>query len=79
MDELAAAGCQTFQGSAVMHNFCGTAFVRYGSVLMTVRRRALDKSQHRLLCGTNIAHNSAFTEHFERSEECNGLAQRRYA
>ena len=62
-----------------MHNFCGTAFVRYGSVLITMRRRALHISQHRLLCGMNIAHNSAFREHFERSEECNGLAQRRYA
>ena len=104
-----------------MHNFCGTTFVRYGSVLITMRRRALHNinnktpavatdrllcampcvctalylhrlvyappsmwstarfSQHRLLCGTNIAHNSAFREHFERSEECNGLAQRRYA
>ena len=61
-----------------MHNFCGTAFVRYGSVLITMRRRALHNSQHRLLCGTNIAH-SAFREHFERSEECNGLAQSRYA
>ena len=62
-----------------MHNFCGTAFVRYGSVLITMRRRALHNSQHRLLCGMNIAHNSALREHFERSEECNGLAQRRYA
>ena len=59
-----------------MHNFCGTAFVRYGSVLITMRRRAL---HNRLLCDTNIAHNSAFREHFERSEECNGLAQRRNA
>ena len=62
-----------------MHNFYGTAFARYGSVLITMRRRALHNSQHRLLCGMNIAHNSAFREHFERSEECNGLAQRRYA
>ena len=64
-----------------MHNFCGTAFVCDGSVLITMRRRALHNSQHRLLCGTNAqrAHNSAFREHFERSEECNGLAQRRYA
>ena len=62
-----------------MHNFCGTAFVHDGSVLITMRRRALHNSQHRLLCGTNIAHNSAFREHFERSEECNGSAQRRYA
>ena len=52
-----------------MHNFCGTAFVRYGSVLITMRRRALHISQHRLLCGTNIAHNSAFREHFERCEK----------
>ena len=37
-----------------MHKFCGTAFVRYGSVLITMRRRALHISQHRLLCGTNI-------------------------
>ena len=50
-----------------------------GGVLITMRRRALHISQHRLLCGTNIAHNSAFREHFERSEECNGLAKRRYA
>ena len=55
-----------------MHNFYGTALVRYGSVLITMRRRALHNSQHRLLCGTNTAHNSAFREHFKRSEECNG-------
>ena len=61
-----------------MHNFCGTVFDRDGSVHITMRRRALHNSQHRLLYGTSIAHNSAFREHFERSEECNWLAQRRY-
>ena len=46
--------------------FCTTA----------VGRRALHNSQHRLLCGTDVAHNSALREHFQRSEECNGSEQR---
>ena len=60
-----------------MHNFSGTTFVHNGSVLFTMRRRALHNSQHRLLCGTNIAHNSALRERFQRYEECNESEQRR--
>ena len=63
--------------SAVMHNFSSTTFVRDGSILFTMRRRALDNSQHRVRCGTDIAHNSALREHFQRSEECKGSEQRR--
>ena len=39
-----------------MHNFCGKAFVRYGFVLITMRRRALHNSRQRLLfffCNTS--------------------------
>ena len=64
--------------SAVMHNFSSTTFVRDGSILFTMRRRALDNSQHMLLCGTDIAYNSALREHFQRSEECKGSEQRRW-
>ena len=63
--------------SAVMPNFSSTTFVRDGSIPFTMRRRALDNSQHRLLCGTDIAHNSALREQFQRSEECKGSEQRR--
>ena len=63
--------------SAVMHNFNNTTFVHDVSILFTMRRRALDNSQHRLLCGTDIARNSALREHFQRSEECKGSEQRR--
>ena len=70
-------GCQAFHGHAVMHNSSGTTFVHDGSVLFTRGRRALHNIQHRLLCRTDIAHNSALLERFQRSEECNGSEQKR--
>ena len=44
--------------------------------LITVGRRALHYSQYRLLCGTNIAHNNALTEHFHTFHERIGSKQR---
>ena len=60
-----------------MHNFSSTTFVHDGSVLFTMGRRALYNSQHRLLCGMDIVHNSTLREHFQRSEKCSGSEQRR--
>ena len=60
-----------------MHNFSGTASARDGSALFTMGRRALNNSQHRLLCGMDLAHNSALEEQSQRSEECNGSEQKR--
>ena len=61
---MASHAMHTIQISRIlMHNFSSTTFVRDGSTLFTMRRRALDNSQHRLLCGTDIAHNSALREH----------------
>ena len=75
---MASHAVHTIQISRIlMHNFSSTTLVRDGSILFTMRRKALDNSQHRLLCGTDIAHNSALREHFQRSEECKGLEQRR--
>ena len=73
---LHGRGCQVFHGSAVMQNFSCTTFVQDGSVLFTMGRRALHKSQHRLLYRKDIAHNSALGEHFQGSKKSNGLEQR---
>ena len=52
-----------------MHNFNGTTCVDDGSMLITMGRRSLHNSKYRLLRGTDIAHNGALTEHFQKSEE----------
>ena len=62
-----------------MHNLSDTTLVRDGSILFTMRRRALHNSKHRFTGGTDIGHNSALREHFQRSEECNGTERRRWA
>ena len=74
--EVAHTAVKAFHGRAVMHNFGGTTFVHDASVLITVGKRALHNSQHRLLCGTGIVQKSALREHFQRSEGCNGSEQR---
>ena len=60
-----------------MHNLSGTALVHDGSVPIPMGRRASHNGQHRSLCGTDIAHNSALRTHFHKSEEADGSEQRR--
>ena len=55
-------GCQAFHGRAVMHHFSGTTFIHDANVPFTMGKNALHNSQHRLLCRTDIAHNSALRE-----------------
>jgi hypothetical protein len=69
-------GCQAFRCSVAMHNFSGTTLRQDASVLFTRGRKAMHNGQHRLLHRTDIAHNTALREHFQRSEECNGSEKR---